>query len=98
MATTTYQGNTFKDFVGSFAGTPMILAFAFKECECEHASRIVEVKEDTVRVVAFDDETGKPVGEGEFPWDSVVGVRIGRMQWDHSFVVDHDHTHCDHDH
>jgi hypothetical protein len=96
MATTDHQGTTFKEFVRTFAGTPMILAFAFQECECEHASRILEVDDDTVRVVAFDDETGKAVGEGEFPWSSVVGVRLSRTQWDHSFA--HEHSGCDQTH
>jgi hypothetical protein len=96
MATIEHQGMNFREFVRSFAGTAMILDFAFKECECEHASRILDVDDENVRVVAFDDETGKPIGEGEFPWSSVVSVRLSRVQWDHTFA--HDESGCDHEH
>ncbi|MBC7541437.1 MAG: hypothetical protein H7338_01760 [Candidatus Sericytochromatia bacterium] len=96
MATSTHDGTIFKEFVRTFAGTQMVLNFGFKECTCEHASLVLEVGDETVTVIAFDDETGKPVGEGEFPWSSVISVRMQRLEWDHTFA--HATTNCTHTH
>ena len=96
MPTLEHQGMRFKDFVRGFAGTEMILNFGFKECTCEHASLILEVGDEIVKVIAFDDESGKPVGEGEFPWSSVTSIRFDRAEWDHTFA--HEHAGCGHDH
>ncbi len=83
MATTMPQGGTdFKSFVKSFERTAIVLDFGFKECTCEHPSQVLEVGEHQVRVAAINPDTGEADAEGEFPWDSVVSIKLHRSQWD----------------